>query len=215
MVAQQYQQNERVMATPEQIAAMMTVPEPFTPRKKEPYSGPIGPFVWEFKSMSTPVLKDKEYQNDRGDKYEAWFEFELVLDAAGNETGWGPGVNPATGEIEPGEIVRQRFTISLHEKSSLRPVVEALVGGKLKPSQQVTEEALKGLRMLATVNIQESQTTMVEVTDSQTGRTQNVKMTYPKLSGFSVWNPEAARAPQGRRQPVAQVAPQETEDVPF
>lgn len=88
-------------------------------------------YTFEFveKGPDEPVA---EKYNPNGNKFKARFTFRIVGD-----------------EDYEGTDIYQWYTLSLNEKSNLRPVVEALLGGPLTAGQEITSEALIGKRMKA------------------------------------------------------------------
>jgi len=158
-----------------------------------------GDFVLPEEDTYTLKLVDKdpdepvaaEFNKTGKPKFRAKFKFEIVDD---DDFG--------------GTVINQFYTISLNEKSNLLPVVRALVGRDLEPTDRIgwedgvwTDDAgnefsvvgIGGKKMKATIKHEKK----------EDGRI------FPKIVG-----PIALRA-RGGKKAAEPVEPEESEDVPF
>lgn len=103
-----------------------------------------GTYVVEFIGKGKSEEVKKEYDPE-GRKKRAPFYFRIVEDRNDHTDEEG---NPLS---FVGRTLTQYYTISLHEKSKLRPVVEALMGGKLDPDAVLGPGDLIGRRCVVTI----------------------------------------------------------------
>lgn len=104
---------------------------------------PLGNYTLELIGKGPDEPQKPEYDPE-GKKRRAQFTFEVVEDTNDHVDDAGNPVSYVGTRIKP------FYTISLHEKSKLRPVVEALMGGKLQRDQRVGADLI-GRRMKATI----------------------------------------------------------------
>jgi hypothetical protein len=148
-----------------------------------------------------PTTEVKPEFNDSGKpKYQAQFEFEIV---EAEEPEW------------LGHIIKQYYTLSLNEKSNLRPVVEALTGRPLRPTDRMgwadgTKTGPTG-ETITVVGIG-NKTMRATITH----RTNQRGLVLPKIMGPIPWKPRKPKTTTPTPEPEAVPAGGiEIEEVPF
>jgi len=158
---------------------------------------PVGQYGLKLarKHPTTPV---KPEFNDSGKpKFQAQFEFEII---------------EADDEQWLGHIIKQYYTISLNEKANLRPVIEALAGRPLLPTDRMGWK--DGTQVDAQGNVWNvvgigGKTMRATITHKTNQRGQ----TLPKIMGPIPWKAKKTKtAPEPE---AATVGGTNMEDVPF
>ena len=83
---------------------------------------PVGIYHFKLVRKGENTLVPLQFNDSGRPKYQARFDFEII-----------GGSDPS----QIGEVVRQYYNITLNEKSNLRPIVEALNGRPLQPTDKM------------------------------------------------------------------------------
>lgn len=120
-----------------------------------------GTYVFELTAKGPDEQMKPEFDPEQKKK-RAQFSFTVVEDNNNFEQEVLDSNGNGTGEFVPkswvGYVHKQFYTVSLHEKSNLYPVIKALMGGKLERDQQIGMEIL-GRRFIGTITDATNQTT--------------------------------------------------------